>query len=98
MKQNKRKLQYSEALDNGTDHNHSKSCCDQRSPARRTINQILLEIVILNIVDMQLQKDFDPLYIIQKINLLHNVCHSSEVDGELLCYDWQKLISLVVAK
>ena len=29
---------YSEALDNGTDHNHSKSCCDQSSPARRTIN------------------------------------------------------------
>ena len=28
---------YSEALDNGTDHNHSKSCCDQRSPARRTM-------------------------------------------------------------
>ena len=27
---------YSEALDNGTDHNHSKSCCDQSSPARRT--------------------------------------------------------------
>ena len=25
------------ALDNGTDHHHSKSCCDQRSPARRTI-------------------------------------------------------------
>ena len=27
----------SEALDNGTDHHHSKSCCDQRSPARQTI-------------------------------------------------------------
>ena len=37
MKQNKRKLYYSEALDNGTDHHHSKSCCDQRSPAHRTM-------------------------------------------------------------
>ena len=25
-------------LNNGTDHRHSKSCCDQSSPARRTIN------------------------------------------------------------
>ena len=33
----KENSQYSEALDNGTDHNHSKSCCDQSSPARRTI-------------------------------------------------------------
>ena len=24
-------------LNNGTDHRHSKSCCDQSSPARRTI-------------------------------------------------------------
>ena len=24
-------------LNNGTDHRHSKSCCDQRSPARRTM-------------------------------------------------------------
>ena len=27
-------------LNNGTDHRHSKSCCDQSSPARRTINAI----------------------------------------------------------
>ena len=33
----KENSQYSEALDNGTDHNHSKSCCDQSSPARRTM-------------------------------------------------------------
>ena len=26
-------------LNNGTDHRHSKSCCDQSSPARRTINK-----------------------------------------------------------
>ena len=26
-------------LNNGTDHRHSKSCCDQSSPARRTIIQ-----------------------------------------------------------
>ena len=26
-------------LNNGTDHRQSKSCCDQRSPACRTINQ-----------------------------------------------------------
>ena len=25
-------------LNNGTDHRHSKSCCDQSSPARRTKN------------------------------------------------------------
>ena len=25
-------------LNNGTDHRHSKSCCDQSSPARRTMN------------------------------------------------------------
>ena len=25
-------------LNNGTDHRHSKSCCDQSSPARRTIS------------------------------------------------------------
>ena len=27
-------------LNNGTDHRHSKSCCDQSSPARRTINTL----------------------------------------------------------
>ena len=27
-------------LNNGTDHRHSKSCCDQSSPARRTMNVI----------------------------------------------------------
>ena len=27
-------------LNNGTDHRHSKSCCDQSSPARRTITPI----------------------------------------------------------
>ena len=27
-------------LNNGTDHRHSKSCCDQSSPARRTIISI----------------------------------------------------------
>ena len=27
-------------LNNGTDRRHSKSCCDQSSPARRTIKQI----------------------------------------------------------
>ena len=26
-------------LNNGTDHHHSKSCCDQSSPARRTIKR-----------------------------------------------------------
>ena len=26
-------------LNNGTDHRHSKSCCDQSSPARRTITK-----------------------------------------------------------
>ena len=29
-------------LNNGTDHRHSKSCCDQSSPARRTINEMLI--------------------------------------------------------
>ena len=28
-------------LNNGTDHRHSKSCCDQSSPARRTIKTLL---------------------------------------------------------
>ena len=27
-------------LHNGTDHRHSKSCCDQSSPARRTIKDV----------------------------------------------------------
>ena len=27
-------------LNNGTDHRHSKSCCDQSSPARRTIKNL----------------------------------------------------------
>ena len=27
-------------LNNGTDHRHSKSCCDKSSPARRTIKAI----------------------------------------------------------
>ena len=27
-------------LNNGTDHRRSKSCCDQSSPARRTINKL----------------------------------------------------------
>ena len=37
---------YSETLDNGTDHNHSKSCCDQRSPARRTMISWGLQLCI----------------------------------------------------
>ena len=28
-------------LNNGTDHRHSKSCCDQSSPARRTITRFM---------------------------------------------------------
>ena len=31
-------------LNNGTDHRHSKSCCDQSSPARRTIMWKIREI------------------------------------------------------
>ena len=31
-------------LNNGTDHRHSKSSCDQSSPARRTIKGIVLEL------------------------------------------------------
>ena len=27
-------------LNNGTDRRHSKSCCDQSSPARRTMNRV----------------------------------------------------------
>ena len=27
-------------LNNGTDHRHSKSCCDQSSPARRTMSPV----------------------------------------------------------
>ena len=30
-------------LNNGTDHRHSKSCCDQSSPARRTITSAVIE-------------------------------------------------------
>ena len=37
IKQNKRKLIYSQAHVNGTDHHISGSCCDLISPARRTI-------------------------------------------------------------
>ena len=33
-------------LNNGTDRRHSKSCCDQSSPARRTIKAIVLNIRI----------------------------------------------------
>ena len=29
-------------LNNGTDHRHSKSCCDQNSPARRTIKEYIV--------------------------------------------------------
>ena len=28
-------------LNNGTDHRHSKSCCDKSSPARRTTKHVL---------------------------------------------------------
>ena len=31
-------------LNNGTDHRHSKSCCDQSSPARGTINILHLDL------------------------------------------------------
>ena len=31
-------------LNNGTDHRHSKSCCDQSSPARRTIKDLHIEV------------------------------------------------------
>ena len=30
-------------LNNGTDHRHSKSCCDQSSPARRTIKHLQMK-------------------------------------------------------
>ena len=32
-------------LNNGTDHRHSKSCCDQSSPARRTIISTQLPVI-----------------------------------------------------
>ena len=34
-------------LNNGTDHRHSKSCCDQSSPARRTTNKLRNDNVII---------------------------------------------------
>ena len=33
-------------LNNGTDHRHSKSCCDQSSPARRTISHDPMVVVV----------------------------------------------------
>ena len=33
-------------LNNGTDHRHSKSCCDQSSPARRTIKWLISVLFI----------------------------------------------------
>ena len=37
--ENKRKLIYSQAHVTGTDHHIPGSSCDQKSPARRTINE-----------------------------------------------------------
>ena len=37
-------------LNNGTDHRHSKSCCDQSSPARRTITLTNLGLVRYNYI------------------------------------------------
>ena len=37
-------------LNNGTDHCHSKSCCDQSSPARRTINDRLYRCILIKIL------------------------------------------------
>ena len=38
-------------LNNGTDHRHSKSCCDQSSPARRTIKKTVTpSLSVSNIV------------------------------------------------
>ena len=35
-------------LNNGTDHRHSKSCCDQSSPARRTIIKKQRSLILLS--------------------------------------------------
>ena len=33
-------------LNNGTDHRHSKSCCDQSSPARRTMKFMIKKVIV----------------------------------------------------
>ena len=48
-------------LNNGTDHRHSKSCCDQSSPARRTMNihqsnPRLKKIIYIFFKEMHLKK------------------------------------------
>ena len=34
-------------LNNGTDHRHSKSCCDQSSPARRTMKMAIVQFLVI---------------------------------------------------
>ena len=41
-------------LNNGTDHRHSKSCCDQSSPARRTITPASCVVFEENIFYLEL--------------------------------------------
>ena len=53
-------------LNNGTDHRHSKSCCDQSSPARRTIIEDILLYTNKNkvtgiLLTIDFEKAFDSL-------------------------------------
>ena len=46
MKENSNTVRH---LNNGTDHRHSKSCCDQSSPARRTMKYRIAIKVFVNV-------------------------------------------------
>ena len=50
-------------LNNGTDHRHSKSCCDQSSPARRTIKRVSNETYVKSYIDAFVQDRGMPIAI-----------------------------------
>ena len=46
-------------LNNGTDHRHSKSCCDQSSPARRTMTRDFENVINSGIITTNVCSKFE---------------------------------------
>ena len=82
-------------LNNGTDHRHSKSCCDQSSPARRTINirweislspfHIYFEVTMMSTVPCSNTGKHDYVIWINHVTVTSHERHGVSGHGQLDC-------------
>ena len=72
-------------LNNGTDHRHSKSCCDQSSPARRTIM-----VMKIKHVNMCVKNAYRLCYV-ERWSKIYSMCFAMiclQSVGLPVCYSW----------